>query len=90
MKIQPELTWQRLPMTVQGIGLDIASISREGTGEPVVFLHGLAPAKRITLISCAIEPLRGSRLLPGMHRVVVRANALITARWGYPFCLRRR
>ncbi|MCW9635623.1 alpha/beta fold hydrolase [Klebsiella oxytoca] len=45
MKIQPELTWQRLPMTVQGIGLDIASISREGTGEPVVFLHGFGSSK---------------------------------------------
>lgn len=90
MNIQPELTWQRLPMTVQGIGLDIASISREGTGEPVVFLHGFGSSKEDYADFVRHQALRGSRLLPGMHRVVVRANALITARWGYPFCLRRR
>ncbi|WP_235891669.1 alpha/beta fold hydrolase [Klebsiella spallanzanii] len=46
MSMQSEFTQQRLPMTVQGVELDIASISREGAGEPVVFLHGFGSSKK--------------------------------------------
>jgi pimeloyl-ACP methyl ester carboxylesterase len=40
-----ELRRFRLPLTVDGIGLDISGMERPGTGIPLVFLHGFGSTK---------------------------------------------
>jgi pimeloyl-ACP methyl ester carboxylesterase len=40
-----ELRSFRLPLTVDGVGLDIAGMHRDGTGIPLVFLHGFGSTK---------------------------------------------
>jgi hypothetical protein len=35
----------RLPLTVDGTSLDIAGMYRDGTGTPLVFLHGFGSTK---------------------------------------------
>jgi pimeloyl-ACP methyl ester carboxylesterase len=40
-----ELRPFRLPMTIEGVDLSIAGMQREGTGTPLVFLHGFGSTK---------------------------------------------
>lgn len=40
-----EFTTTRWPIVVEGVGLDIAAVHREGDGLPVVFLHGFGSTK---------------------------------------------
>ncbi|QEL27347.1 alpha/beta hydrolase (plasmid) [Bosea sp. F3-2] len=39
------ISYERLPLTIQGTALDIAAISRNGTREPILFLHGFGSTK---------------------------------------------
>lgn len=68
-------TYEKVPLNIDGVQLDLAVIHRTGPKTPILFLHGFGSTKEDYADITLQASLKDTPSLPMMHQAAVKRSA---------------